>query len=154
MALDYEAAVDAVLTRFKTTMDAGSPALNGAVALPLVFEQTETDMTPHPKDSGIAWARAVVRHADAVKATLANAAGNARYRRMGMMWAQIFVPGIGAKDWTKAQRLAMVAQTGFEGKRTAGDGVLFTSASIVEVPRDGAYFRFDLKVMFYWDQIR
>lgn len=154
MALDYEAAVDAVLGQFKTVMDAGSPALNGAVALPLVFESTEPDLVTHPKDSGIAWARAVVRHADARKVTLSKAVGTARYRRQGMMWAQIFVPAKSAKDWTKAQRLAIVAQAGFEGTRTPGDGVLFTSSSIVEVPRDGANFRFDLKVMFYWDQIR
>lgn len=154
MALDYGTATDAILGRFKETMDAASPILNGGDPLVLVFEPSEQDLAPHPKDSDIAWARAVVRHADASKATLANSAGVARYRRVGKLWVQIFVPAHGAKDWTKAQQLAMVAQAGFEGKRTAGDGVLFLSSSITEVPRDGAYYRFDLKVVFTWDQIR
>lgn len=154
MALDYETATDAVLARLKEVMDAGSPDLNDAVPLTLVFEPTEPDMAPHPKDSDAAWARAVVRHADAHKATLASASGSSRYRRQGMLWVQIFVPAHSAKDWTKSQRLAMIVQAGFEGTRTPGDGVLFVTSSIIEVPRDGAYFRFDVKVTFYWDQIR
>lgn len=155
MALDYETATDAILTMFRVTMNAGSPALNGAVALPLVFEQTEPDLTQHPKDSGVAWARAVVRHADAQKVTLRSNSNGARYRRVGLLWVQIFVPAHSPKDWTKAQRLAMVAQAGFEGARTpGGDGVVFQSASIIEVPRDGASFRFDLKVAFTWDELR
>lgn len=153
MALDYEAACDAILTRFREAMNTGSPALNGTVPLALVFEPTEADLITHPKDSGIAWARAVVRHADSQKVTLKTNTNGARFRRTGLLWAQIFVPAHSAKDWTKAQRLAMVAQAGFEGKRTPGDGVLFLTSSIIEVPRDGAYFRFDLKVTFTWDEI-
>lgn len=154
MALNYATAIDAILGTFKVAWDANTPALTGALAPVIVYESSEPDLKPHPKDSTLPWARAVVRHADTSKVTLASDTGTARYRRPGLAWVQIFVPANSAKDWFLAQSLAMAAQAAFEGKRSPGDGVLFTAASIHEVPREAAWFRFDVKVGFYWDQVR
>lgn len=155
MALNYATAIDAILGTIKVAWDASTPAITGGAAPTLVYESSEPDLKPHPKDSTLPWARVVVRHADTTKVALGMVSSAARYRRPGMAWMQVFVPANSAKDWFLAQQLAMAAQTAFEGKRTAGsDGVLFTSASIHEVPREAAWFRFDVKVVFYWDQIR
>lgn len=153
MALTYEAAVDAILGRLKTKWDADTPALTGSSAPALVYEQKEQDLKPHPRDTGAPWARAVVRHFDAKKVTLNCEAGTARYRRWGVAWVQVFVPSkMGAPGWTLAQRLAMTAQSAYEGQRE--QGVVFTESIIIEKPKDGALFAFDVKTSFYWDEIR
>lgn len=154
MALTYESAVDAILGRLKTRWDADTPALvSSADPVTLVYEQEEQDLKPHPRDTAVPWARAVVRHFNAAKVTLNCEAGTARYRRMGLVWVQVFVPStMGAPGWTLAQKLAMTAQKAYEGQRELG--VVFTDSIIIEKPKDGALFSFDIKTSFYWDQIR
>lgn len=155
MAFDYVQAVDAILGTIKVAWDAGTPALTGGPVPQLVFESLENDLKPHPRDGTLPWARAVVRHADASKITLNNDVGTARYRRIGVAWVQVFVPATSAKEWTLGQQLAMVAQNAYEGKR-AGEGksVVFTKVSIQDRPKDGAFYVFDVKANFYWDQIK
>jgi hypothetical protein len=147
-------ATDLILGQFKTRWDADSGALNGSVVPTIVYEATEPDLKPHPRDSALPWARIVVRHNDAIKVTLNCENGTARYRRTGLAWVQVFVPSDGAEAWTKAQRLAIVAQKAYEGQRAAGGAVVFTKAAILDRPKDGPWFTFDIKVNFYWDEVK
>lgn len=150
----YVDAEDAIIEALKTKWAADAPAFNGGIVAPsLVFEFLEPDLKVHPRDSGKAWARVAVRHADANKASLRNSEGLARYRRVGFVWVQIFVPATGGKAWTVAAQLAGVAQKAYEGKRTAGGLVVFTKAQILDVARDGAWVRKDVRANFYWDEI-
>jgi hypothetical protein len=152
MAITFDTAVDSILTTLKVKWDAATPALNGGEIPTLVFEAIEQDLKPHPKDSEEPWARAVIRHADAFKATLANDVGTARYRRVGLVWVQVFTPSKSAQNWTLCQQLAMVAQTAYEG-RCVGD-VVYTKATIFDSPKDGPWWRYDMRAEFYWDEIR
>lgn len=154
MAIDYVDAEDAILGALKTQWDADTPALNRGVVPQLVYEAEEQDLKPHPRDGTAPWARVVVRHADAMKVTLNNDVGTARYRRVGLVWIQVFAPANDATGRTLGQRLAMVAQKAYEGKRAANGEVVFTRAAISERLKDGPWFLFDVKVSFYWDQIR
>lgn len=154
MALDIISATDAILSTFKTYWDANSTAYNSGQPVPLVFDISEMDLKPHPEDSSKPWARAVVRHATARKATLQNAAGQGRYRRTGLAWVQIYVPFVDGSAYTTAQRLAVVAQKAYEGKRTGGGEVVFMDCAILDRAPEGQWFRYDVKASFYWDEIK
>lgn len=156
MAIDYVGAEDAILGTLKTQWDSDTPALMppGQPEPQLVYEAEEQDLKPHPRDGTVAWARVVVRHSDASKVTLNSSFSNARYRRVGIVWIQVFAPANDATGRTLGQRLAMVAQKAYEGKRAANGEVVFTKAAISERLKDGPWFLFDVKVSFYWDQIR
>lgn len=159
MTLTFDTADSAIFGQLKTAWDANTPALMVSPTAPAgyipatVYEATESDLKPHPRDGSLAWARAVMRHADAEKVTLVGASG-ARYRRHGCIWVQVFTPAVDATALLLGKRLAMVAQTAFEGKRTAGDGVLFTKATIKESPKDGPWFLHNVVAYFYWDERR
>lgn len=153
MALTFDTAPDAIFGQLKTGWDANTPALVGFIPQ-TVYEASEPALKPHPKDGTKPWARAVIRHSGAdEKVTLVGNAGG-RYRRHGCVWVQVFVPGADAKGQTLGQRLAMVARTAFEGKRTPGDGVVFTKASIKDSPMDGPWFVYNVVAYFYWDEVR
>jgi len=73
---------------------------------------------------------------------------------MGIAWIQVYAPRQGAKFYTMAQKLAMVAQKAYEGRRSPGDSVVYTSAAIMDQPVEAGWYRYDCKVSFYWDEIR
>jgi hypothetical protein len=153
--LTLDTAESAIFTQLKTAWDANTPALNGGLIPQTVYESSEPALKPHPKDSKAPWARAVIRHSGAdEKVTLVGGTG-ARYRRYGCVWVQVFTPDNDATSMTLCQKLAMVARTAFEGKRTAADnGVHFTKASIKDCPKDGPWFFYNVAAYFYWDEIR
>jgi hypothetical protein len=153
MATDFESACDAILSTLKVQWDADTTAVAGAVPA-LVYEAQEPDLKPHPRDSALPWARVVLRHTGARKATLNNDEGTARYRRTGFVWLQVFAPADSEQGWTLAQRLAMIGQKAYEGKRAAGGEVVFTTSAILDRPKSGNWFQFDVKTEFYWDEIR
>ncbi len=153
---DIISAIDSILGTLKVAWDANAATFNAGTEPVLVFEATEPDLKPHPRDTAKAWARAVVRHMDSSKVTLVGASG-ARYRRTGIVWVQVFVPATDAAQWTVAQELAAVAQMAYEGNRAGPSlpgSVVFTKATILDRPKDGAYFRCDCKVSFTWDEIK
>lgn len=153
MAITYETAIDAILGTLKTKWDSDTTAIAGSVP-PLVFEADEPSLKVHPKDTTEPWARAVLRHADAFKATLASDTGTARYRRVGILWVQVFTPVGKAENWTLAQRLAAVVQSAFEGQRAGSGDVVFTKSVILDAPRESSWWRYDVRTDFYWDEIR
>lgn len=152
---DFVDAEDAILATLKLAWDADAQALTPAPTyLPhLVFEQLEPDLKPHPRDGNEAWARAVVRHTDAGLATLSNAGGVRRKRRLGLVWVQVYAPAKSKMNYTLVQRLAQVALKAYEGKRAANGSVVFTRVAIVDQPQDGNWYRRDVKAVFYWDEV-
>lgn len=154
MAYSFNEAVDTILSTLKTKWDSDTPALNGGLVPHLVYEFLEADLKPHPRDSGKPWARVTVRHNDGGKASLSNAAGVARYRRIGLVWIQVFVPAKFGSSWTLAESLAGVASAAYEGKRGISGPVVFSKVTVEDKPKEGAWVRKDIKARFYWDEIR
>lgn len=150
----FDKATDAILGTLKTYWDAHAGSVNGSVVPTLVYEFLESDLKPHPRDTSKPWARVVVRHGDGNKVTLNNSDGVARYRRLGVAWVQVFVPAAYGSAWTVAQQLAAVAQFAYEGKRALDGTVVFTKVTMSDHARDGASVRKDVKVYFYWDDVR
>lgn len=159
MSTDIVSATDSILAAFKVAWDAGSPAFNGGVIPTIVYEMLEPDLKPHPRDESLAWVRVVIRHLSSMKVTLTSATGSARYRREGIVWLQIFVPRTSALDYTNTQRLAIVAQKAYEGKRaglgggSAGD-VQFYDVAIMERPMEAGFVRYDVKTKFCYDETK
>lgn len=155
MATTLPFASDAILGRFKAQWDADTPALMGSDPVPvIVYEPTEADLKPHPRDTGKPWARITIRHADATRRSFnRDAAGKGKYQRDGLVWVQIFTPRTGAASYLLAQNLAMVAQKAFEGKRAAGDAINFTKAALLDQPPEGSFWRYDIKGEFYWEEV-
>lgn len=146
-------AEDAILGTLKAAWDANTPAIT-TTAPQLVYEFLEPDLKPHPADSTQPWARVVIRHTDAGKMTLANSDGVARYRRIGLVWVQIYMPAGFGSAWTTAGSLAVVARNAYEGKRALGGRVVFGKVPIIDVAKDGAWVRKDVKASFYWDEVK
>ncbi len=152
---DFVEATDAILGAFKTQWDADTPAVVSGSAPTIVYEATESDLKPHPRDGTKPWTRIVIRHGEGLgKVTLANANGLGRFRRNGVVWVQVFTPATNAAQWTLGQQLAKVAQKAFEGKRSANRDLAFWKSSIQDRPKDGPFFTFDIKTYFTWDEIR
>jgi|ERR1035437_721134 hypothetical protein len=149
----YVDADNAILRTLKMKWDDDTASLTGGVVPQMVYEFLEPDMKPHPRDGKHPWARVVIRHNDATKATMSNSEGMARYRRFGLVWVQVFVPATSATSWMLAQQLASVAQLAYEGKRASGGNVVFTKAQVVDKAREGAWVCKDMKAWFYWDEI-
>ena len=151
--VNFLTAVDGILSTFKTAWDANTPAITTTVPA-VVYEALEPDLKPHPRTAGVPWCRVVVRHSDASKVSLTDSSKTGRYRRNGFAWVQVFVPDAGGMSWGIAQQLAQVARNAFEGKRAANGAVLFTKTQIVDRPKDGPFFNFDIKAFFYWDELK
>lgn len=142
----YTDHIDSILGRFKSKMDAEAPTIQ------VVYESSEPSLKPHPRDSGRAWARIVVRHNDATKNSLPNADGMIHFRRYGFVWVQIFVPADFASAWGTASDLAEIAQQAYE--RVADTSVTFLKAAVIDKPNEGRWVRKDMKAFFYWDEVR
>lgn len=142
-----------MLETLKVAWDANTPSIT-TTAPQLVYEFLEPDLKPHPSDSDKPWARVIVRHADSAKTSLANSDGVSRYRRVGLVWVQVFVPASFGSAWTKCESLAVVARDAYEGKRALNGRVVFTKAPIIDVAKDGPWVRKDVKAFFYWDEVK
>jgi hypothetical protein len=138
----YNENMDSILRTFKSQWD--------ATGIPVVYELTESDLKPHPRDTGSAWVRVVVRHNDAVQKSLPGPKGKTKYWRYGLVWIQLFVPAVSGASWTAAQDLAEVAQKAYEGK--FDPNITYLKAAIEDKPRDNGWVRKDIKVFFHWDE--
>lgn len=148
MASTYTTAVDSILATLKETWDTDTPALNGSAVVALVYEDTEKDAKPHPRETGAAWARVSVRHEGARAAAI----GGRKYRRTGMVWVQVFVPHTDGLAKDKAQALAAVALKAYESAR--GSLVSFKDAAVIDKGPEGAWIRADCTARFWWDELR
>lgn len=148
---DMVAAENAMLLRLKTAWDADATAIAGSLP-EIVYALTHRDLMPEQRDTANAWTRITIRHGDSRKVTLANDVGAARYRRTGVLFVQIFVPFVDASSYTVCQRLAMLAQSAYEGERDTD--LVYKTASIQDRAPDGGFVRRDVVVTWYYDEIR
>lgn len=159
-SLTHATAIDAILGALTTSWNAVTPTYNNGVPATLLFESTARSLKP-PVASPLLYGRAVIRHSTSKKVTLNNAAGTGRYRHVGILWVQIFVPFTDGSAWTVGQNIGDTIRQPFEGT-TVGpatspatiNGVVFTSATLQDHSEDGTFVRLDLKVEFYWESIR
>lgn len=142
MSLTIEQARDAILSRFKTVWDADAES----AGLPIVWSDAKGD----PPETGH-WARVTVRHVTAGQATLSGETGNRRFRREGIVTAQVFTQfGTGA---AKSDRLAKVVMGAFEGYAAPG-GVWFRNVRLVEVGQSGNFYQVNVLADFEYDEVR
>lgn len=151
---DLTSATDLILSTLKVAWDANAASAIGAMATPaLVYEAVERDLRPHPANGTAPWARVVVRHATAKSAAIGGPSGRTkRFSRTGLAWVQVFVANIDGSAYSKAEALAKVARTAYEGKRSGG--VVFSEANAKEVGQEALWYRWDVLVSFNWTEIR
>lgn len=132
-------AKDAILTVFKTVWDSypGTP-----IAL-------YPDIPGDPPAGEVLWARATVQHATGAQSSLASDIGTRRFTAKGFLWVQVFAP---TGDGSSAALTA--AQAIVNAYRVARLAVLFRDVGLIEMGRDGAFTRVDVKANFEYDDIR
>lgn len=100
------------------------------------------DVPNNKPDQG--YAAVYLRHADGGQASLANASGARLYDAAGTVWVQIFAPGrVGSRP---ALALAGTVLNAYRSARNPG--VWFQRQRLVEMGRDGAYYRVDVLAEF------
>lgn len=130
-------AKDAMLAVFKTAFD-----LLGGIAI-------YPDIPGDPPTSEVLWARASVQHATGAQTSLASDIGTRRFTATGLVWVQVFAPaGDGSTEALTA------AQSIVNAYRVARMSVLFRNVTLIEMGRDGAFSRVDVKANFEYDDIR
>lgn len=119
-----------------------------AAAGPVQYDNVKTDAIP-PADPATPWARLLVRHQEAFQATLQGETGNRRFRRVGVVTAQIFrPPGTGVPGLTD---LGTIVRDAFEGVTSSG-GVIFRDVSVNEIGPDGDWFQENVEGTFEYDE--
>lgn len=111
--------------------------------------------TPTP---GTPWARHYVRHVDASQETQGRT-GQRRFRRTGIAYTQIFVPGEHAESAT--DELVSLVHNAFEGVSRAGGtnvrfhDVISTESGLEDEGQDsGAWYRVTVAAEFEYDERR
>ena len=141
MSLTYNQAIDEILTVFKNAWPLSDTTVK--------YDDVANDSNPPPVDSP--WARVILRHTTGRQATLANAQGQSRFRREGILTVSVFVKrGFGLP---RSPDLATIVRDAFEGKSSPG-GVWFRNVRIVEVGADGSWFIKNVVVEFTYDEIK
>lgn len=137
-----------ILSTFRTTWEADTPAVVGSVP-PVQYEGVpQTGVFP-PKDGP--WARAVIRHGLAVQATFVDGSRK-RFEKFGIVTIQVFTALEDGRGLIDAQGLAEVAKKAFEGKQTVGTNIWFRNVRINEIGVDGPWFQMNVLAEFRYDE--
>lgn len=108
------------------------------------------DDLPFDKPSAAPWARATLRHTVSAQATLSGETGNRRFRRVGMLFVQIFTPC--GEGLSRGYSLAKVVTDAYEGERTAG--VWFRNVTVKEIGPSDDWFQTNVTVEFEYDEVK
>ena len=145
---DLEQVYDSIFGQFSTVWATGTPAVNGGAIPPIEYPDEPQTETPLSK-STVPWARIAAKHATRQTTTIGyTIPGQGRVEADGIVMVNIFVPA-GKRGLALAARLGKVAITAFEGQRT-GD-VWFTDVVPEEVGVDGAWFQYNVKAKFHYN---
>jgi hypothetical protein len=145
---DLEQVYDTIFNQFLTTWEAQTPALNGGVMPPIEWPDEPSPEVPLSKGK-TPWCRIGARHQERYTTTIGyQLPGQGRVKAYGVVKVNIFVPA-GKRGLAFAARLGKVAVAAFEGQR-AGD-IWFTDVVPQEVGVDGAWYQFDVKATFHYD---
>lgn len=119
-----------------------------AGAGPVKYDNVTPEVTPFPPATG-PWSKLFIRHAEAFQATIQGETGNRRFRRTGLITAQIFQdPGAGL---TGATDLSTIVRDAFEGVTSPG-GIIFRQVATNEIGPDGDFFQTNVVAFFEYDE--
>ena len=139
---DFEAASDAILAQFKTSLDSSRP--NVPVSWPNIEFAPAEDFD---EASNEAWARVSVQGAGARQASL-GAVGSRRCRSAGLVYVQVFAPiGVGAN-----QALAVADDVATALRGVTASSVRLKAPSINPIGRDEGYYQVNVTTPFEFDQ--
>mgnify|MGYP006921313118 CR=1 FL=1 len=144
---DLEQVYDSIFGCFRTAWLTNTPTLAGGTAPEIEWPDMPRPETPlsEGKDP---WCRIAVKHQERMLTTIGTLPGQGRTKSTGTVKVNIFVPA-GKRGLAFASRLGKVAVAAFEGQR-AGD-VWFTDVVPQEVGIDGAWYQYDVKATFHYD---
>lgn len=149
---DLEQVYDSIFGCVRQAWLANTPALCAAAGYanqaPEVEWPDEPALQTPLSDGAGPWARVAARHSHREVSTISTLAGQGRVKAEGVVMVNIFVPA-GKRGLTFASRLGKVVLEAFEGQR-AGE-VWFTEAVPEEVGVDGAWFQYNVKAKFHYD---
>lgn len=144
---DPEQVYDSIFGQFKTAWEAGTPAVVGT-APPIEYPDEPQTATPLSQGT-TPWARIAAKHAVRSTTTIGyTVPGQGRVSAEGVVMVNIFVPA-GKRGLTLAAQLGKVALAAFEGQRAGY--VWFTDVVPEEVGVDGAWFQYNVKAKFHYD---
>tara|TARA_Y100001937_G_scaffold108328_1_gene151900 strand:- start:732 stop:1145 length:414 start_codon:yes stop_codon:yes gene_type:complete len=133
----FEQAYDALLTQIKTQLDVSQASL--PIAWPNI------DYNP---SEGTSWARVTILGGESRIASI-GIVGSRRYRAVGTVSIQIFVPsGQGANVG-----LAIADDIAAALRGVTTSGVVLMATTISPVGRDGAYYQINTSTPFRYDTI-
>lgn len=145
---DPEQVYDSILGAFRDRWQADTPALNEGTVPDVEWPDEPEAQTPLSKGT-VPWARVTIKHGYRGVTTIGyGLPGQGRVAADGTVAVSIFVPA-GKRGLAFAARLGKVAIAAFEGQR-AGD-VWFTDVMPEEVGVDGAWFQYNVKAKFHYD---
>ncbi len=98
------------------------------------------------------WARVIVRHVGGGAASLGNFQGKKRWRRVGVMTAQLFAKA-NQDGLTELDALAKLIQNAYESPADPGHGVWYRNVRVNEVGQDGDWFQFNVIADFTYDEV-
>ena len=150
MVATFTQARDDILTQFRTTWNADTPAVNGG-KIPQVFYEGVAEEDALPQDD--AWARIVIRHTLANQSSLSDDSGQRRFEKIGIVTVQVFTPLKDGKGTELGEGLAQVAKKAYEGKHTLTSNVWFRNVRINEIGVDGPWFQMNVLADFIYDEL-
>lgn len=148
MSVAFGAARDEMLGLFNVAWLANTPAINGAVAIPVEWPGVASGAPPGADE---AWARVSLRHSPAGQITF-GATGARRFNRTGLLTVQVFSPLSAGGGLSFAENAAIIARNAFEGVGTAS-GIWFRNTRIQEIGPDGAWFQMNVVTEFQYDEV-
>jgi len=119
--------------------------LNGGVVPSVSY-----DAVPFDTPTAATWARIRIRHEQGEQATLGGPATR-RFNKTGSVIVSIFTPVSSSLDTSKAESLALLAKTAFEGKATPSQ-VWFRDVTINEIGVEESWFQVDVIATFNYDE--
>lgn len=139
----------AILSQFFVAWQANTPAVNGGTVPEVRWQGVEQLSLP---DGSEAWARAHIQHNDGNQTTFGSVGGR-RFRRIGIVTIQIFVPL--QEGLTLSDALVKIAMDAFEGQHATLDtGVWFRNVRFREVGPDGPWFQANVLADFVYDNTK
>lgn len=136
---DVGSARDAILGMFKTAWEG-----QGGTIPPVAYDDVPFDIPA----SGSAWIRLQIKHNLSKQATLGGVGGR-RFRKTGLITAQVFTPF--GKGLTASDAFVKVIVGAFEGKTTKPDGVNFYKFTSSEIGQSGDWFQTNIVGTFEYD---
>lgn len=142
-------AKDEMFGLFKTKWEADTPAINGAVAIPVQWPGVDKQAPPAADG---AYAAIFIKHGQSRQATLGET-GNRRFTRTGLIIVQCFAPISRGDASTFAENAAIIARDAYEGVGT-DSGIWFRNARVTEIGSDKTWYQFNMVVEFQYDELK